>query len=141
MAKKVTIEISDDIDGSQADQTVPFGLDGAAYEIDLSNSNADALRATLEPFVAVARRTRRTPDQGRSRPGDRHHERRTPGSSRLHCNPRHPLMGAEQRIRSSRPGPNPGFGRRRIHRIPNNRRAEDLPQTGISTQASATNHA
>ncbi len=57
MAKKLTIEISDDIDGSQADQTVPFGLDGAAYEIDLSNSNANALRAALEPFVAAARRT------------------------------------------------------------------------------------
>jgi Lsr2 len=57
MAKKVTIEISDDIDGSQADQTVPFGLDGAAYEIDLSNPNANTLRAALEPFVAAARRT------------------------------------------------------------------------------------
>ncbi|WP_396135242.1 Lsr2 family protein [Amycolatopsis sp. A133] len=45
------------MDGSQADQTVPFGLDGAAYEIDLSNSNANALRATREPFVAAARRT------------------------------------------------------------------------------------
>ena len=57
MTKKVTIEISDDIDGSQADQTVPFGLDGATYEIDLSNANANALRAALEPFVAAARRT------------------------------------------------------------------------------------
>jgi hypothetical protein len=56
MARKVTIEISDDINVSQADQTVPFGLDGAAYEIDLSNSNTNALRVALEPFVAVARR-------------------------------------------------------------------------------------
>ncbi|QYN20133.1 Lsr2 family protein [Amycolatopsis sp. DSM 110486] len=57
MAKKVTIEISDDTDGSPADQTVPFGLDGVTYEIDLSASNAEALRSALQPYVAVARRT------------------------------------------------------------------------------------
>ncbi|QKV80781.1 Lsr2 family protein [Amycolatopsis sp. Hca4] len=57
MAKKVTIEISDDTDGSRADQTVPFGLDGVSYEIDLSNANANALRSVLTPFVSAARRT------------------------------------------------------------------------------------
>ncbi|MEV5720385.1 Lsr2 family protein [Amycolatopsis mediterranei] len=57
MAKKVTIEISDDTDGSRADETVPFGLDGVAYEIDLSNANAKTLRAALTPFVTAARRT------------------------------------------------------------------------------------
>lgn len=54
MAKKVTIEISD---GTRADQTVPFGLDGVSYEIDLSNANANTLRAALTPFVSAARRT------------------------------------------------------------------------------------
>lgn len=53
----MTIEIFDDTDGSQAGQTVPFGLDGVSYEIDLSDSNADALRAALKPYVSVARRT------------------------------------------------------------------------------------
>jgi hypothetical protein len=57
MAKKVTIEISDDTDGSRANQTVPFGLDGVSYEIDLSNANAGTLRAAMEPYVTVARRT------------------------------------------------------------------------------------
>jgi len=57
MANKITIEISDDTDGSQADQTVPFGLDGVTYEVDLSNANADALRTALQPYVTVARRT------------------------------------------------------------------------------------
>ncbi len=33
--------MSDDLDGSHADQTVPFGLDRAAYEIDLSHANAN----------------------------------------------------------------------------------------------------
>jgi hypothetical protein len=57
MAKKVTIEISDDTDGSRADQTVPFGPDGVSYEIDLSNANAGTLRAAMEPYVTAARRT------------------------------------------------------------------------------------
>jgi len=57
MAKKISIEISDDTDGSRADQTVPFGLDGVSYEIDLSNANASALRAAIEPYLAAARRT------------------------------------------------------------------------------------
>lgn len=57
MAKKVTIEISDDTDGSRADQTIPFGLDGVTYEIDLSSANANTLRTALAPFVSAARRT------------------------------------------------------------------------------------
>ncbi|GHF93880.1 MULTISPECIES: histone-like nucleoid-structuring protein Lsr2 [Amycolatopsis] len=57
MAKRVTIEILDDTNGSPAEQTVPFGLDGVAYEIDLSATNATALREALGPYVAAARRT------------------------------------------------------------------------------------
>jgi len=57
MAKRVTIEIFDDTNGSPAEQTVPFGLDGVAYEIDLSTTNANALREALAPYVAAARRT------------------------------------------------------------------------------------
>jgi len=57
MAKRVTIEILDDTNGSPAEQTVPFGLDGVAYEIDLSTTNANALREALAPYVAAARRT------------------------------------------------------------------------------------
>jgi hypothetical protein len=57
MTKKVTIEILDDTDGSPAEQTVPFGLDGIAYEIDLSTTNANALREALAPYVASARQT------------------------------------------------------------------------------------
>ncbi|MGW3960178.1 histone-like nucleoid-structuring protein Lsr2 [Amycolatopsis sp. NPDC005003] len=57
MAKRVTIEILDDTNGSPAEQTVPFGLDGVAYEIDLSTTNANALREALAPYVSAARRT------------------------------------------------------------------------------------
>lgn len=66
MAQKVTVELVDDLDGTAADDisTVRFGLDGAEYEIDLSDANATRLRDALAAFVAAARRT-----GGRSRRG------------------------------------------------------------------------
>lgn len=56
MAQKVSVEILDDLDGSEATQTVPFALDGMSYEIDLSDENAHALRAAFDRFVAAGRR-------------------------------------------------------------------------------------
>ncbi|MGH8880612.1 MAG: Lsr2 dimerization domain-containing protein, partial [Stackebrandtia sp.] len=41
MAQKVTVSLVDDLDGSEAGETVEFGLDGAFYEIDLSDDNAE----------------------------------------------------------------------------------------------------
>jgi len=46
MAQKVTVEMTDDLDGSQADTTVRFAIDGTTYEIDLSKRNAAAMRRT-----------------------------------------------------------------------------------------------
>lgn len=57
MAQRVHIILEDDIDGGSADETVKFGLDGANYEIDLSTTNAAALRDALGPFVGSARRS------------------------------------------------------------------------------------
>ncbi|MET7996212.1 Lsr2 family protein [Amycolatopsis sp. NPDC005232] len=56
MAQKVHVEMVDDIDGSIADQTVPFSLDGVSYEIDLSEDNAAALRDELARYVTASRR-------------------------------------------------------------------------------------
>ncbi|MFI5610395.1 Lsr2 family protein [Amycolatopsis sp. NPDC051903] len=56
MAQKVLIEMLDDIDGSLASQTVQFGMDGVAYEIDLSDGNAAALREELAGYIAAGRR-------------------------------------------------------------------------------------
>jgi hypothetical protein len=44
MAQRVQVQMVDDLDGSEASQTVPFSLDGVTYEIDLSEENASALR-------------------------------------------------------------------------------------------------
>jgi hypothetical protein len=56
MAQKVVVSLVDDLDSSEADETVEFGLDGTTYEIDLSDDNASALRARLADYVAHARR-------------------------------------------------------------------------------------
>src|SRR6266508_3408541 len=59
MAQKVVVSLVDDLDGTSSDDisTVNFGLDGANYEIDLNDRNAERLRGTLEGFIVAARRT------------------------------------------------------------------------------------
>lgn len=59
MAQKVTVQLVDDLDGTQSNDigTVTFGLDGVTYEIDLTEANARNLRGELEEFIAHARRT------------------------------------------------------------------------------------
>jgi hypothetical protein len=56
MAQKILVEMLDDLDGGEADQTVPFALDGVSYEIDLSDANAAALRDELGRYVDAGRR-------------------------------------------------------------------------------------
>lgn len=56
MAQKIQVLLEDDLSGGPADTTVRFGLDGAAYEIDLSEGNADALRKGLAEYVERGRK-------------------------------------------------------------------------------------
>jgi len=63
VAQRIMTSFVDDIDGSQAEGTVRFGLDGADYEIDLSAEHAAALRTALEGYIAAARKS-----QGARRP-------------------------------------------------------------------------
>ena len=51
MAKETFTRLIDDLDGGEAAETVTFGLDGYAYEIDLSSKNAAKLRTALATFV------------------------------------------------------------------------------------------
>jgi hypothetical protein len=60
MAQKVQVLLVDDLDGSTADETVTFGLDGVTYEIDLSSGNAGQLRNELEQYVEHARKAAST---------------------------------------------------------------------------------
>ncbi|TQS42600.1 histone-like nucleoid-structuring protein Lsr2 [Cryptosporangium phraense] len=59
MARKVQVLLVDDVDGSTADETVSFGLDGTNYEIDLSTDNSAAFREALASYVAAARKAGR----------------------------------------------------------------------------------
>lgn len=52
---RVVEVLEDDMDGGAAEVTVSFSLEGKAYEIDLSNDNAQRLREALQPFVDAAR--------------------------------------------------------------------------------------
>ena len=56
MASRTIVEMTDDVDGKPAAETVRFSLDGREYEIDLSEKNAKALRKVFEPWSTSARR-------------------------------------------------------------------------------------
>ncbi len=56
MAQKIQVLLIDDLDGTEAEGTVRFGLDGTEYEIDLKAEHARALREGLARYVSAARR-------------------------------------------------------------------------------------
>lgn len=62
MAQKVNIILVDDIDESEATETVSFGLDGTSYEIDLNDAHAAELREAIAPYLGHARKV---PSSGR----------------------------------------------------------------------------
>lgn len=67
MTRKVEVQLLDDIDGTPADETVTFGLDGRLYQIDLSSKRARKLRGDLDRFISAARRVGRTATSSSSR--------------------------------------------------------------------------
>ena len=62
MAQKVQVLLVCDLhDGDvEGTETVAFGLDGSAYEIDVCPSHGAELRDAFAPFVGAARRAGRT---------------------------------------------------------------------------------
>jgi Lsr2 len=72
VAQKIQTLYIDDLDGSPAEGTVRFGLDGSEYEIDLNTEHAKELRSALTRYVDAARRVsggaRRQPRSGRRAP-------------------------------------------------------------------------
>jgi hypothetical protein len=61
MAQKVQITLTCDAHETEVPgtETVLFGLDGAAYEIDLCADHAEELREAVEAFVGSARKAGR----------------------------------------------------------------------------------
>ena len=56
MASRTIVELTEDVDGKPAAETLRFSLNGREYKIDLSENNAKALRKTFEPWATPARR-------------------------------------------------------------------------------------
>jgi hypothetical protein len=57
-----------DIDQPDAQETVRFGVDGQAYEIDLPASRASELRTMAGRYIGAARRVRSAPSRARRQP-------------------------------------------------------------------------
>lgn len=59
MARRIVHQLVDDIDGTLLEvgegETVLFSVDGVAYEIDLTDENAAALRGALDRYIKAAR--------------------------------------------------------------------------------------
>jgi hypothetical protein len=72
MAQKLQTFFIDDLDGSEAEGTVLFGLDGTHYEIDLSTEHAKELRTALARYIEAGRRVaaRRAGQTGRKAPAN-----------------------------------------------------------------------
>ena len=47
---------TDDIDGTEATQTVAFALEGMNFEIDLNDAHAEELRAAIKQYASAGRR-------------------------------------------------------------------------------------
>jgi hypothetical protein len=54
MARKTIVTLTDDLDGSPADETISFAFEGKSYTIDLNAKNAAKLRKAIAPFAEVA---------------------------------------------------------------------------------------
>ncbi|ANH38119.1 Nucleoid-associated protein Lsr2 [Nocardioides dokdonensis FR1436] len=67
MAQKVQIILEDDLDGSEAHETVSFALDGTSYEIDLTEENAATMRDAFARYVGHARKVSGTRRSGARR--------------------------------------------------------------------------
>lgn len=74
MAQRTQILYVDDIDGSEAEGTVRFGLDGTEYEIDLNKKHSAQFTKAIHPYIDAARKvsSSRRPARG-SRPA-RHNQ-------------------------------------------------------------------
>lgn len=57
MTRRLNLTIVDDIDGSDATETIRFSIDGADYEIDLNAQQAEELRGMALRWARLARRT------------------------------------------------------------------------------------
>jgi hypothetical protein len=72
MAQHVVTQLVDDLDGSEAVETIEFVWEGIQYRIDLNEKNGDKFRKVVAPFLTAAQRiggrARRNPGKAKSAP-------------------------------------------------------------------------
>lgn len=56
MAQKTQIILTDDLDGSEATQTVTFAFQGTSYELDLNDEHASSIEESFSEWVSAARK-------------------------------------------------------------------------------------
>lgn len=61
MSREVIIRIKDDVDGSEAAETIQFSYRGESFEIDVSSANAELFDKDMKSWLEVARKV--TPAQ------------------------------------------------------------------------------
>ena len=59
MAKRTVTVMTDDIDGSEASQSIDFSYRGKAYTIDLNEQHAEELDEVMAPYISAAADTSR----------------------------------------------------------------------------------
>lgn len=69
MAKQTIVQLTDDIDGGDADESVPFAFRGVEYEIDLSSKNVAAFEKALSKYIDASRRVPRSRTRAVGRAG------------------------------------------------------------------------
>jgi len=57
MAQKTQVILTDDLDGSEATQTVTFAFQGTSYEIDLNDEHASSIEESFAEWISNARKT------------------------------------------------------------------------------------
>ncbi|MFI0466747.1 Lsr2 family protein [Saccharopolyspora sp. 5N102] len=94
MAERIQVELVDDIDGSPANHTVTFALDGVTYEIDLNEKHTKQLRAVLDRYIKAARAPKPEPVRS-TRQQEREEEQARQANKQL----TEQIRGAAQRTR------------------------------------------
>ncbi|MEJ5946142.1 Lsr2 family protein [Pseudokineococcus basanitobsidens] len=64
MAQKTQVTLVDDLDGSEATQTVTFAFQGTNYEIDLNDQHFSSIEESFAEWIGAARKT--TASQGKA---------------------------------------------------------------------------
>lgn len=57
MAQKLIVAFTDDLDGSDAAETISFSFERKNYEIDLNEGHAEEFRSAMQKYIKAARST------------------------------------------------------------------------------------